>query len=128
MIAKKRVGDDATPDMPWRRSAHCGCTAVGGGWWTGSTTTVATVAAAEAAGVTVAIPLPSSPIFAPSAVPSVTLPPPGTWSVDRLATMEETAMKETAMAAAAGGGSDPLLPLPPWATPIFMFMFIPPPL
>ena len=42
-------------------------------------------------GVTVAIPLPSSPIFAPSAVPSVTLPPPGTWSVDGLATMEKTA-------------------------------------
>ena len=25
-----------------------------------------------------------------------------------------------------GGGGDPLLPLPPWASPIFMFIFIPP--
>ncbi len=25
-----------------------------------------------------------------------------------------------------GGGSNPLLPLPPWASPIFMFIFIPP--
>ncbi len=31
----------------------------------------------------------------------------GTWSVDWLATMEETAMEETAMAAAAGGGERP---------------------
>ena len=75
--------------MPWRRSAHCGRTAVGDGWWMGSTATVATVAAAEAVGVTVAIRL-------------------------------------TAMTAAAGGGGDPLLPLPPWASPIFMFIFIPP--
>ena len=41
-------------------------------------------------------------------------------------TMEEKAMEETAMAVVAGGGSDLLLPLPPWASPIFMFIFIPP--
>jgi len=98
--------------MPWRCSAHCGRTAVGGGWWTGSTTTVATVAAAKATGVTVAIPLPSLPIFAPYTTP--------TWDVVSGRVGDDGGDGDggdSDVGGGGGGGSDPLLPLPPWASP-----------
>jgi len=65
-------------------------------------------------GVTVAIPLPSSPIFAPSAVPSVTLPPTGDVVSGRVGDDGGDGDGGDSDSGGGEGGSDPhLLPLPP---------------